>query len=326
MKIRRTLEKLSVLLLITFVMFSCEPEKDVFTAFEVEGIDVNEVLDELVEDSQKFDCESDMLQQLITSNETIITIPANVFQTKSGAGVSGVINLEVRELYSKGEIFLNQVPTVSDGRLIASDAVIHISATKDGEELELIPGKQIQLQVPNDNPEDKMELFYGDENSRETFDWVEADGDESTWDNVQQNEWIINDTLEGAWGFGYDCFPEELDWINIDVFVDVPEDQKTSVCVELPEIYTNKNTVVSMVFKDINSVVGFVGKPDEMQFCEPYGLTPLGYDVTFLVFSAQEEDLFHFATLDATITENLVVNILPEEKSKEEIKMILEGL
>lgn len=326
MKIKRALQRVSVLLLVTTVMFSCEPEVDRFTPVEGEQIDVETILDDLEDGPQEFAIDADSDQRVITANEALLTIEKNIFQTKDGAVVTGVVDLEIKELYTKGDIFLNRVPTVSDGKLLESDAVLHISATQDGKPLELIPGKQIQINIPNDNPMEKMELFYGEGGDREDFNWLEADGDENAWDNVDRAEWAVQDSLEELFGYGYECFSDSLQWINVDIFVDVPEDQKTSVCVELPEIYTNTNTYVAMIFKDINSVVGFTGSAETMQFCEPYGLSPIGFDISIIVISTQAEEVFHFGIEDAIISEDLVIQITPEEKTKEEIKLILDGL
>lgn len=325
MNMKRALLKVSVLLLVTCVMFSCEPEIDRFSPIGGEQIDVNNVIDDLEDEAQTFTIDGDVEEQIITEQEAIVTFPADIFQTGAGGDVTGMIDIEVIEIYDRGDIFLYRVPTVSDGRLIESDAVLHVSAFQDGEELELIPGKQIRINVTNDNPRERMELFYGEGDNSE-FDWLEADGDESTWDNINVAEWATQDSLERIFGFGYECFSDRLQWINVDIFVDTPEDQKTSVCIELPEIYTNTNTYAAMIFKDINSVVSLQGDADSMQFCEPYGLSPIGMEIYLVVVSSQSEDVLHFAIQEATITEDLLVEIVPEEKSKEEIKMILDSL
>jgi len=329
MNIKRTLEKVGVLLLVTFVMFSCEPEVDKFTAFGSEQLDVNELIEELIEEPQTYTILNDMEEKIVTEGGAIVTFPADIFQMIGGMGTSGEIEIRVLELYEGGEIFLNNVPTVSDGRLLESDAVLNIKAFQNGVELELIPGKQIQIMVPNDSPQERMELFYGDESDPDRFNWIQADGDRldmNNWDNVNISEWEAQDSLGQGLGFGYECFSDNLDWINIDIFKETPPDQKTSVCVELSERYGNVNTIVGMIFKDINSVVFFQGNLDTMQFCEPYGLSPLGFDVTLVVISTQAEGLYHFASEDVTITENMVVTMLPEETSKEEIKIVMDGL
>ena len=331
MNIKRALQKVSVLLLVTCVMFSCEPEIDRFSPIEGEQIDVNKVLEDLEDEVQQFTIDGDVEEQIITEKKAVVTFPADIFQFAgvggggAGDGVSGMIDIEVIEIYERGDIFLYRVPTVSDGRLIESDAVLHISAFQNGEELELIPGKQIKINVTNDNPRERMELFYGEGDNSE-FDWLEADGDENTWDNINIAEWATQDSLEQVFGFGYECFSDRLEWINVDIFVDTPEDQKTSVCIELPEIYTNTNTYAAMIFKDINSVVGLQGNADTMQFCEPYGLSPIGMEIYLVVISSQGEDVLHFAIEEATISEDLLVEIFPQERTKEEIKMILDSL
>jgi hypothetical protein len=80
---------------------------------------------------------------------------------------------------------------------------------------------------------------------------------------------------------------------------------------------------VFTIFNDINSVTTLVGEADTMMFCDPYAAIPIGYDVTFICISAMGPDLYHFGMKNAVISDNHVDQIVPEERTLEEILDIL---
>ncbi|MDQ3015951.1 MAG: hypothetical protein M3R25_04410, partial [Bacteroidota bacterium] len=127
-------------------------------------------------------------------------------------------------------------------------------------------------------------------------------------------------------GFGYECFSDSTDWINVDVFFEIPEDQRTDVCVELPEEYTNTNTQVFMVFNDYKSIVMLEGNADLELFCEHYGSTPKGFNVTFVVISELGEDTYLFDAKTTTVGQNHVETLKPVMTPFIEIKNYLLSL
>ena len=106
--------------------------------------------------------------QIVTDRETIIDVPWDAFVHLDGSPVTGVIDLEVVELRSAGEILLYGIPTESHGNLLQSGGEFHISANQNGAELRLAQGKQIQIRVVDSNPQERMELWYGVEVGTQT--------------------------------------------------------------------------------------------------------------------------------------------------------------
>ena len=264
----------------------------------------------------------------LPSNNTIV-FPYNAFDIDGLApcGFDTPIELEIIEADSKGEIILIGRPTVSGGKLLESKVEYNIEATYDGKPIKLREGVQIQIVMPDDNPQERMELFYGDTDSEGRFDWRQADGDDNSWNNVNGAEWFLTDSTQNViQGFGYECFSDSISWINIDIFKDVPDDQKTDVCAELPDIYTNQNTMVFLVFNDFNGVVGLFGDAELEKFCEPYGMVPIGFNVTFIAISEQGEDCYHFAASETVVEENHNEIIDPVKTDFEDIKDFLMSL
>lgn len=265
---------------------------------------------------------------IVTENQTIIEIPANSFELPGSDLDAADIQFTYTELHNPAEFAFYGLPTISGGTLLKTEGVFLFEARSEGKEIMLKEGKSIKVRLPVDNPNQKAKLFIA-EGEGENFNWNEDTAGPNGNENFRINEWSL-DSIEGVdefiSGYGYEFECDLWNWINVDIFVDIPEEERTSVCVELPEIYTDKNTLVLMHFIEIESILALHPDSDKMQFCEPYGATPIGYKVNFIVISSQGEDVFHFALQDAKIEKDHVEYIEPKEKSIEDIIDILKNL
>jgi hypothetical protein len=326
-----------LMIAIILIILSCSKDVDLFVPDEViipdpEPIgDINNFFAELkgdFETSYDLPCIAS-LEYVILPSGTVIPIDPNQFDLPvdidCNANGGRPLKMTVTEIDSKGEIIMAGKQTVSDGRLLESRAEYFIEVTYNEQPVKLKEGIPLRILVEDDTPVQRMELFYGgmDENG---FNWEQADGDDNTWDGAQVNEWALQDSSQNLFGFGYECWSDSLNWINVDIFQDVPEDQRTSACISLPENFTNTNTVAFIVFTDFNGVVAMPGDSATMQFCEPYSLTPIGYNVTFIVISEQGEDCYFFGQASAVIQENHVEFIDPQKMPLEDIIQILNAL
>ncbi len=318
-------KNIKILLPVALMVLVCSCRDSIdFVAGPITG-NVEGFFDNVQTHSKSLSFENSMGAQIITSNFSVITIPSNAFVDNSGAVIEGAIDFEYIELLDKGLMMLYKVPTTTTASLIESDGVFHLSASHNNSAVKLDDDVTINIKLPNNNPRDQMELFYGND-SGDGFNWIEADDNPNTWENIQISEWVVTDstTGNGFEGFGYEFEINDLQWINCDIYYDLPNAAKTDVCIQLPEeLYNNVNTTVYMVINDINSFAVLQGNPDTKKFCEPYGLTPIGLEVTFVTISEISEDNYHFGTKTATITENFEGLISPEEKSLNEILDIL---
>lgn len=312
------------------LLMSCWQDYESFTPYEiVEEFDIQELFEGFKDDARQFyEGNSGNEIFIVTPKKNVIIIPANYLVYQDGSACDCAVDIEIIEASTKGEILLYGEHTVTNTQLLESAGEIYIQAkSKNGDLLRIADGKSFTLRMQNQdgNPlEDRMELFYGSGEGVQ-FIWSQADGDSTMWNTANGNEWELRDSLQG-WGFGYECFPEELTWINIDKFVDIPDEEKTEVCVKLPEGYTNTNTAVFMVFKDLNSVVALSPDPDNEQWCEPYGKVPVGYEVTFVAISQQGEEIYHLGSSMNTIMFDHLEEFSLEEMSIEDIKEFLMNL
>ena len=81
-----------------------------------------------------------------------------------------------------------------------------------------------------------------------------------------------------------------------------------------------------MVFDDYKSVLKMRGDAETMQFCEPYGATPVGYRVTFVVLAEMGDDSYQFAAQSTTIEMGHFETITPKNTPYEEIKKYVTAL
>jgi len=313
-------------LVFLFMMMSCGEDIDLFIpkSNQAVGGDITRLTTKLKQDiagdthytvscpcfgNQAFEFDKDLV---------LVVPPAFVDNTLYPCPASGHYELEVTVCDTKGEILIAGIPTISDNKLLESRIEFNVKIKSGDTEVKLADGKQIRVLVKDPDPRERMELFYG--NGK---DWLQADGNPDTWSNVGSSEWWIQQDSTGGppiTGFGYEAFSDSTDWINVDVFHTIPEEHRTSVCVELPAAFTNMNAEVFMVFKDYKSITNMAGDSATMQFCEEHRSTPIGFSVTFVVIGEQGEGNYYFAARDEVITENMTVSIEPKRTPYEEIR------
>ena len=314
---------------IVVIMMSCGKDIDEFIprASQAPAGDISRLMARLKSDiagdvftSVSCPCSGDQVYKI--DKDLVLVIPPDFVDLSQYPCINGSFNINVTGCDTKGEILIDGIPTVSEGKLLESRIEINIEIGDSISNVKLAHGKQIRLLVNDPDPRDRMELFYGEDEV-----WVQADRNPDTWDNVTNSEWWFQDSAQQIiTGFGYECFTDSLDWINVDVFFEVPAEQRTAVCIDLPDEFTNTNTLVFMVFDDYKSILAMHGEAETMQFCEPYGATPLGFNVTFVVLSEMGEDSYMFAQKSAVITPGHIETITPKNTPYEEIKKYITTL
>ena len=252
--------------------------------------------------------------------DVVLVIPPDFVDLSKYPCTSGSFDISVTVCDTKGEILIAGLPTLSEGKLLESRIEMDLNILDGTTAVKLAHGKQIRILVKDPDPRERMELFYGAGDR-----WIQADDNPDTWDNVANSDWWIqqDSNQNPITGFGYECFSDSLDWINVDVFFEVPEEHRTTVCLDLPDGFTNKNTSVFMVFDNYKSLLWMPGDSSAQQFCEPYGATPVGFNVTFVVLSEMGDDSYMFAAQKATITPGHIETIIPKNTPYEEIKSYL---
>ena len=252
--------------LVAMLISSCQKDTDIFIPHGVSGIDTNWVA--AVDDLSPISEVKKLLRRELSLDSidataggtfhtpeglTVRLNPASL-QFANGQAVTGKIYIETMLVRHRGDMVRLDKPTTSYGRVLISGGEIFIRIRKENQELQLAPGKGIYIKYTDPAPSPLMKLFYGDESDPQKFNWIPADN--RTGNTV--------DSLSAS-SFGYELMSSKLRWINCDYFADTTG-ARVKVTASLPADYTNANTSVYLVFKEIKSVVGMYGDPATKRF------------------------------------------------------------
>jgi hypothetical protein len=262
----------------------------------------------------------------------IITTPDNVtveFQpnscvTQNNRPCTGALKVEVLVLRKKGEFLLNNVPTVSGGKQLISGGAVRVKVTQNGEEVFVSRTTPYKVRFqPTTALDNTMKLFEGKELGRFNFDWVAVP---TNLPNSPRLTPLI-DSSQGTRKSVYELGLDRFSWINCDRFSGDSTSLTNKFCVALPDTFTNQNTTVYVVFKDINSVVSLLGNGPTKQFCVPsyYRGLPIGKIVNLISISTYK-DRIYVGKKEVTIAANSVIPIVPTSMSKEAAKELISNL
>lgn len=103
---------------------------------------------------------------------TVIYIPQNALVTKDGKTVtSNKVEIQLEEYLKPADAVYNQLSTISDGRILESGGMFTVTATADGEELQLKEGSALKVQLPVINKESDMQVFTALKNEEGVTEW-----------------------------------------------------------------------------------------------------------------------------------------------------------
>jgi TonB family protein len=120
---------------------------------------------------QVFSIRTDRDTTIICKEGTMIQISANSFiSEKTGNSISGTVQLKVKEYYEISDMILANLTTTSEGKILETRGMLHISATNNSENCILKPGSEIKTGFPYSGKKEDMDLFYGDV-TNDLIDW-----------------------------------------------------------------------------------------------------------------------------------------------------------
>lgn len=310
------------------VLFSCKEDFDVFipddppiTEPQPLNGDINRFFEAIAPEAQVFTFQAENGASIRTANNVQFNIPQNAFANADNDLVAGELRIEITEILKKGDMLLNRVSTESNEYLINSAGAFHIQVFQDANAVQLATDKELNIQIPIEgNYSDDMELFYGERLADGSFNWLEADNDPEVQNNVWVGEFF--DSLSQEWGLSYDLYATQLEWINCDEFVSL--DEGTKLSVEVPESYSDTNSVVYLVFEDLNAIMQMNWNDQEKIFTQNY--IPLNEAVQLILIAEGADQRFYFSNLNTTISADEVVSMSPEEIPLGDIVEFISGL
>jgi hypothetical protein len=241
------------------------------------------------------------------NNESFVDIPANAcVYANTNQPCKGKVDIDFAVLKTKGDLINFDKPTISGGRLLASGGVVYIGARQGGRDVLLAPNRKIRIRFKTEKIDKAMQLFEGKATDRFKFDWILM-RDSS---NQPINVGLWADTVQSREPKGYDFPCDRFGWINCDKFSDDGSLTNKIAVTFTDAFFTNKNSSVYLVFKDIMSVVKLEGNTSLKQFNIPTGYKgiPIGSKV-YVVALSQVGEKSYLDVQDVTISATNTIKV-----------------
>lgn len=258
------------------------------------------------------------------SNGCTVQLAPNACSGGSGQVATGAAQLEVILIKSRGEMVQYRMETVSDGKLLESGGQIFVRVSQNNQELSLLNNQSVAISysIPS-APNGVMKIFNGTEGSDGRVNWV------LNRDSAVNNVFVQRDSFSNNFLYGLTC--NRLRWINCDYF---RSDTANLVkyCVQMADSFTNVNTGVFTVFRNLNAMIALQGDSTTRKFCVPanYQGVPAGSAVTLVSISRLGRDSsnyrYYLGTSDVNITGNVTYPLNPVRKTLAEIRTFLNAL
>lgn len=243
----------------------------------------------LVNGTQTFTINAGQAQTITGNKGTVIQFNANSFVTSGGTPVTGNVQIELVEIYSKTDMILMNKQTVGKTwngvSPLISGGQFSIVAKQNGQKLKLAPGMNYQIDAPAPNgTTGQMSLFYG-QIEDEQLEWTQVD---SSFVNA---------------GSGiYSAFPDSTGWVNLDYFMN-NSGPFSEINVQIPSGFTTGNTRVFVSIDGSSSIAGIYNVNAGVFSSGDYYKLPIGMAVHFIVINLDNNEI-HAAVVPATITNN----------------------
>lgn len=129
--------------------------------------------------SEYFQLEADEDHLIKGHKGTVLHIPKDAFVGESGESVSGLVQVEFKELYNKADYVKGNLPTISNGKQLVSGGVLYLDASAAGRRLKLAKGKEIYVEFASQRRVDTrdMTLYHGERDETGEINWVPIGGE-----------------------------------------------------------------------------------------------------------------------------------------------------
>lgn len=154
------------------------------------GMTLDEFFSQLKKPEQHFRIDNRRDTLLTGLDGTVLFIPAGTFATNDE------VQLTMTEYYSYTDIITHQLSTCSNGAPLVTGGMIHLTATANGKEVNILPSKAIRWFVPDTAASlSQMQLFNGvTKNNQARLELVSDRGDTMTRLNSQALiNWLPNE-------------------------------------------------------------------------------------------------------------------------------------
>lgn len=250
------------------------------------------------------------------SQGTYLSFDANSFKDVNGNIInSGTINIRLRELYTLGQMVVNNTNTYTqNGTWLTSAGQVQIIATQNNNNV-YANRYQLGFRQPAASNQ-PMGLFYGSvvNESNNAVIWGNEMVDSIDKTNFHNNaDYYLFDSVTA------------FDWINCDYWGN-NDNPRTDIKVTLPDQFTPENTLIAAVIPSLNVIAGFSVYHSGNNYFSLSNYIPVGLDVKIVVLSSMNNT--HYATVSAltTLTEDASFSLTPQEATISQISNLLSTL
>lgn len=176
--------------------------------------------------AQVFTFDSEDGGEFTTDKGSKISIPPNAFFSNEGNAVTGSIDVEFNEIFSKSDMIFSGVLPVSNGwspgMVLNSGGEFSIEAIQNGDNLRVAENMFVEVEIPAQAVPDEnnfMELFIAGPLDNDTVvDWgMPVNGiwnDDDNWNDTSGFSSFTFNSADGTYTISLDT----LGWANIDAF------------------------------------------------------------------------------------------------------------
>ena len=260
----------------------------------------NSIQDDRNNDLQTFTVDATTGGIVIGDQGTQITFPANGFEFIGGEPVTGPVDIQLLEVYTRADMLKKQLPTNGkqtngDISTIISGGEFFINATQGGQQL--VPAAAFELNAPTNSFDPEMTIFRA-----ENCDRIDC---EVVWE--EEEDAVVNggemQNPDGTWTSSYVAPLTGFGWTNLDRWYSYAG-PKTMVLVDVPEGFDDSNSAVYVSYDGEPTALAYFDTYDSTLevFSEHYGQMPIGQQVHFIFVSVQNGD-YVYAIQAATIVD-----------------------
>ena len=290
--------------IILLSIISCKPTSEKEGEEETtKSPSMKEILEflEVQEESFSINPNEDTLIQ--GTKGTGILFPAGCFQFKDGSTPNSNVKITIQEFYTISDFIGANLTTTSNGHILETGGMIHLTATSDNRPLSIKNGKEYSLYFPkNGSGEADMTTFYGERNEEGKINWLspitgrmgrEASTSRPWWseEEVEEANEIVNtfgkdeslsENVDSKTLQVYTLSANKLGWINCDRFWEY-NGEKTDFIISV-DIQEGDNAY--LVFENINSIMSPTSTSDNtIVFKE----IPIGAEVKIIAFVTRDD-------------------------------------
>lgn len=222
------------------------------------------------------------------------------------------LKVEVTEVSDISDIVARGLHTVTkEGTLFESGGMVLVSVTCNGEPLALLPGRNVKIQIPENNPQDGFSVLSQTAPATSEGRW------EIGSQVVFKAEWPANN---GNIRQGYELLMTQLGWAASGRVITEPSSR---FCVELPTGFGGQNTLSYLVFKNKQVVAPLEFDLGQNKFC--FSNVPIGFQVQLVSISKLGER-FWLGKAETETGTNVTYPMNKQETTEEAIFDFLKSL